>query len=276
LQADRIFIGGQEDQWVFLWSCLAGSVQRKVSPYYEVGGEGGRKDPFRFLEYLETVYGDPHRQEIAMTQLEQLEQAPLESFTTFFIKFEQKLNEAGGMDWSDTVKCGHLRRAINKKLREYTVGRGVPRDDYATAVTMLRAIAVDMESLRLEEKLRQRYTAHKEVHRDQDGDTEMTGINALRASRYGETRSDGKKQQPRRNKPREKTSWIPDKEFRSRKRSGACLRCGSKEHFIRDCPKKSGAEVASVKTASFQEPLSSSEEEEPFTDLPSGKADLLG
>ncbi|SPQ25248.1 faa49e5d-dc94-41da-854a-1ca9a7b81e4f [Thermothielavioides terrestris] len=101
LVADRDFIGGPHDQWMFIWGNLSRGVQAKVVAFYKSGGPSYNYNPGAFLEYLSTVYVDPHKQVIALTELDILRQGDNEPFSSFIIRFEAKLSKAGGLNWSD-------------------------------------------------------------------------------------------------------------------------------------------------------------------------------
>jgi hypothetical protein len=62
------------------------------------------------------------------------------------------------------------------------MGRGIPRDDYAAAVEMYRSVAVDIESARIENKIRSRRVPppSQSVLRDAEGDVPMSGVNTMR------------------------------------------------------------------------------------------------
>ncbi|KYK56724.1 hypothetical protein DCS_03730 [Drechmeria coniospora] len=185
LVTDRKFIGTDKDQWMFVWQCLAPKIQSRVTAFFEAG-PSYQYNPLQFLAYLESVFANPHRIEIAQTELEQLEQASNKAFTSFYVRFEQKLALAGGINWPDEIKLVKLRRALNKTIRDSSIGRNIPRDSYKAAVNIYRSIAVDIESYRLEEKYRNRYgraIAPTKPITDEDGNVRITGINAATVGR---------------------------------------------------------------------------------------------
>ena len=184
---DKAFIGGTQAQFMYLWGNLTPSAQSKVTAYFENGGIDGAYDPAAFLGYMETVFADPHRQEIATTQLEQLRQGTRESFASFYVRFEQKLALAGGLAWADEVKLMKLRRALSPDMRSLMVGKEVSRSNFADAIARLRAIAVDLESFRIEENAYEKQRRRYAPRRDHDGDTPMTGINRFGAPPTGQT-----------------------------------------------------------------------------------------
>ncbi|ODA82750.1 hypothetical protein RJ55_01259 [Drechmeria coniospora] len=94
LESDREFIGTSKDQWMFVWQSLAPKVQSRVTAFFEAG-QSYQYDPFQFLTYLESVFADPHREEMAQTELEQLERGSNEAFTAFYVRFEQKAPSPG-------------------------------------------------------------------------------------------------------------------------------------------------------------------------------------
>jgi hypothetical protein len=224
LVTDQGFIGDRRDQFVFIWQNLTPQVQSKVAAFYEVASMVETPEPSRFLDYLESMYGDPHRQDIAQAKLDTLQQQSQESFASFYVRFEQNLALAGGMEWTDIIKLSILRKALSPRIREIGLNRGVSRNDFHTAVAMYRSIAVDIEAFRIEERSRSRSTPHRNPRsaqtRDRDGDIAMTGINATQT-------------QPRNQVQRAR--WVTEGEMRKRREQGLCLRCGQSGHFVTKC-----------------------------------------
>lgn len=84
LEADGKFIGGEVAKFVYVHENLSPSVQRKVAIWYQMGGRDGKKDSKAFLEYIATLFQDPHRKETARTQLQFCQQKNEEDFETFY------------------------------------------------------------------------------------------------------------------------------------------------------------------------------------------------
>jgi hypothetical protein len=239
LQADEEFIGGRREQFAYLWAQLGPSVQAEVASYYEVGGADETWDPDRFLEYLQFCYGNTHSRERAQAKLETLRQGKKEPFSDFFIRFEQLLAQSGGAQWDDEQKLHKLRRSLNDNMRTIALHRGVTRLDYIDAVGAYRSIAVDVETMAIEERARGPYAASAHIKRDRDGDVEMVSISA--AGTRGGPRARGKASQ--------RANWIPDALYQQRRDSGVCIRCGEDGHFARECTKAVVVDRTTIRAA---------------------------
>ncbi|KHO00363.1 uncharacterized protein MAM_02286 [Metarhizium album ARSEF 1941] len=155
LVADAAFIGDAHNQWDFIFQNLSTKVQGQVAPYFKSGASVDY-NPTEFLNYLSSIYADPYQEDIALTELDYIEQRANEPFADFFVRFENKMALAGAMYWPDAVQLAKLRRALNKQMRDLIIGRDVSRTAYYPAIERLRSIAVDIELLRLEKKYRNR------------------------------------------------------------------------------------------------------------------------
>jgi hypothetical protein len=244
LEADKHFIGSNQDQWVFLWGNLTRWVQTRVATFYETGGPDVGYDPHAFLAYLETIFADPHGKAVALSELELLRQKDDEPFAAFIVRFESKLSKAGGLLWNDEVRLIKLNQCVSPKIRRAAVGRGIPRDDYSGAVARFREIATDLEALRLEErhqrKKERRGGTTLPADKDADGDTKMTGINSTRTTqrRSGSGKTDENNRAAGRGAEggrAQRAGWVGEEVRAARRAAGACLRCGKKGHFIAEC-----------------------------------------
>lgn len=210
---------------------LSSKIQAKMAPFFERGAYYNYS-PDSFLQYLDTIFADPHRRQVAMTELEQIEQRATEPFSDFLVRFEAKLELAGGAQWADEIKVMRLRRALSLRLKQCCVGRDIPLIDYPAAVLQIRSIAVEIESFELEAKFRQKGTQPAAVVR-QDEDTSMTGVNLTssgpsRPARGRQPNGGNRTQQQR-------ATWVSDDTIQARRTEGSCLRCDKLGHRVRDC-----------------------------------------
>lgn len=271
LEADREFIGGWKDQWVYIYQDLEPGVQEKVATFFEHGAQV-QYEPGRFLAYLATLFTDSHREEIAQTELEQMEQGPTETFSSFYVRFEQKLAQAGGIGWDDGIKLTRLRRALSTQMRKLVLGRSVPRDNYSEAVSIYRSVAVDLEAYQLEERFRNKRLSRlhpTQGRTDSEGDTPMTEVNTTQTTRSNQqapttnpswntaSRGQGKNQNDKATRGTRQ----------SRRTAGACYRCGSLDHLMRECPKR-GQDQSSVHVMSPQDALKEEHRESQGNEAP--------
>ncbi|RCI10688.1 hypothetical protein L249_5387 [Ophiocordyceps polyrhachis-furcata BCC 54312] len=228
LVADQVFIGDAHDRWVFLYQHLAPAVQAKVAPFFE-RGEDHAYNTDAFLRYLDGIFSDPHRRQTAMAELERLSQRPAESFSDYLIRFEAKLSLAGGATWTEDVKVQRLRCSIAPELRQYCVGRDIPRDNYAEAVSRIRSIAVDIESFRLDSRSGPSRSNPPVGLPRSSPDTPMTGVHQAGTS----------SRPPARSLPpsdtRRQATWVSQDVLAQRRVDGVCLRCGVPGHYSNKC-----------------------------------------
>ena len=98
LATDGDAIGGNVDQFRYIFSRLDTEPQGMVAAFAEVGGNGYQYDPQDFMRYLETCKGDPNAAQRALERLGVLRQRGDESFGTFLLKFERESPMPGDRD----------------------------------------------------------------------------------------------------------------------------------------------------------------------------------
>lgn len=227
LRSDQMFIGDHPDQWAFVYQHLSAAVQTKVAPFFERGADF-MFNPNCFLDYLDTMFSDPHRRQTAMTELEKMSQQRAEPFSDFLVRFEAKLALSGGSEWASEIKVMRLRRALTSELRQCCVGRDIPLDDYPAAVRRIRSIAVDIESFRLDNTLLPA-RAQAAITAGQDGDVPMSGVNKVSStSGWAAKKKQGSQSQQR-------AVWVSQDTIQARRAEGSCLRCGQQGHMVRTC-----------------------------------------
>ncbi|OAA41629.1 hypothetical protein NOR_05137 [Metarhizium rileyi] len=155
LRTDEQFIGDACKQWDFIFQNLSSKVQSQVAPFFKLDDSVNYK-PTDFLDYLASMYTELHQEEMALTELDHMEQRGNESFADFLVRFENKMALAGCIDWPDALKLAKLRRSLNEQMQHRIIGAGVSRTSYPLAVERLRSVAVDIECYRLEKKFRKR------------------------------------------------------------------------------------------------------------------------
>jgi len=245
LATDQEFLGDGKSQFMFINAELSPAVQQQVAPYFETGGYG-TWDPLEFLNYLSFCYSDVHSKERALVRLDHLRQGKRQSFMEFFIAFSQTLAQAGGLHWADEHKLGRLRNALNDRMREVSMNRGVSRTDYDAAVLAYKAIAVDLETAEMESTWRSQ--PHRPVpvapqRQDRDGDVHMVNVGAAGTASGGS----------RRGPAPDRENWIPADVFSERKAAGVCTRCGRAGHYMRACPNAAVTRSVAIQSVGLDE-----------------------
>jgi hypothetical protein len=241
LEVDQEFIGNHKAQFIYLYSMLSPAVQREVAPFYEVGGYDNW-NPNKFLDHLSFCYSDTHGKERAQVRLDQLRQGKKQPFMDFFIAFNQTLAQAGGLAWSGEHKLTRLRQALNNRMREVSMNRGVSRMDYDSAVLGYKLVAVDIETAEMEHVWRENAApppAQQLLKKDRDGDTPMIHVGATNTG----------SPHPRGRPAPTWDGYIPQKVFDERKAAGTCTRCGGPGHYARNCPHAAVLHTVSVLAA---------------------------
>lgn len=244
LRTDKIFIGGPQELWVFLWGNLAPKVQSRVAAFYEEGGARYAYDTDRFLDYLTTCYGDPHRKSGALAKLELFRMRDQDSFARFHVQFEQLLAQAGGLTWSDEVKVNYFRSRLSPRLRDKAIGIITDPTQYEQTVDAYRRIAYEVEAWDMEQRHRKRGQGHQgggtkqtsSPSGPQGGDVVMTDVAVMSPSHPRQSTATGPQRGgARASGARQRARWASMEEMNRRRESGVCLRCGHQGHFARSC-----------------------------------------
>ncbi|KAL5614228.1 uncharacterized protein BROUX77_000065 [Berkeleyomyces rouxiae] len=143
----------------------------------------------------------------------------------------------------------YLNSAINQTLQVHLTAKNLPNDDYPRWVEKVKTVAGRVEALpgyrsKDTSKTSTWYAktrggarfaevvtpsvANQQTRIDNDGDTMMTGVNALQgraSNNYG--------QRPRKSR----APWRTPAEIETARSSNACFRCLAKGHRSFECPK---------------------------------------
>ena len=75
-------------------------------------------DPYRFINYLSSIYEDLNMEEKANNELNALRQGKNVSFLRFLLIFEKLLLKAGGLLWPNENKILALKAALHPAFRD--------------------------------------------------------------------------------------------------------------------------------------------------------------
>lgn len=219
LNKDGDFIGDGFDQFMYLYSRLAGNAARMVSTVAKGLSEDRIGDGEQFLEYLNSVFGDPNKKARAQQDLLNIKQGPKERFAAFLPRFETLMATAGMSSYSEGHKISLLKNAINKELKERLVGSD-PFLTWAAFVSKLHTISSDLAALSFSYPiLVQSQNQHKSNTNEMEWEPTKPDI---------VTNTMGAKSSKR--------AKLVSKEILDfRRKQGLCIRCGNKGHKPPGC-----------------------------------------
>lgn len=217
LNKDGEAIGDGFDQFMYLYSRLAGSASKMVSTVAKKLSEDGTGDGEQFLEYLNTVFGDPNKKARAQQELLNIKQANGESFAAFLPRFETLLANAGWSSYSDEHKISFLKNALNKSIKSRLVGID-PIRTWSAFVSRVHNISSDLIALN------HPHIPHNTSSRQQAESCEMdwesvnsATINSMEA------------------KTVKRATWVSKEVLEQRRKKNLCVRCGHKGHRSKKC-----------------------------------------
>ena len=245
LEADGAAIGTHMAQFRYLYSRLTGDAAKTVLARAEAFTREESGSGQSFLEYLETIYGDPNKMSRAMQTLLNMKQGERESFSTFLPRFETTLANAGASSLPDMQKISMLKNALNKELRYQLVSVHNRVHHWGTYISEVQTINSELEALH--HNNRKTFTpphGHQQHQSSSTMEWEHTPpiphVNAASAKE-----ATGKR-----------ATWVSKATIQFRRERGLCLRCGNKGHLVRECkflsPHNPDLKVNSVKSRELE------------------------
>lgn len=224
LRTDGDAIGGEFEKVWYAFGCLTGTASKRIFPWLQHMQSSADFTVKRLFDQMDLAFLDVQKQAKAVAKINVIKQRN-RTFRDFLQEFDQTLMEANGWSWQDPIKKGLLKAAVTDEIRRELVGRDEPAT-YSAYVAQLRKITDDLEDWNEGQKFKGRFKARDTAPRDQASDGQMDWEPTQTVS----TASAKANQQ---GKPRAK--WVNQSELDRRKVANECLRCGSKDHFIRQC-----------------------------------------
>lgn len=257
IEEDRQMLGSDRAVCLGMLGTLPKDKKSRVSNWFESGGPAGNYNWKGFVEHFKYNFEDKRARLTAVKELTQMKQGSRQSFNDFFQQFEFKLAQCGGLHWDSPLKVSHLNNGLNETLEKALIGIDLPPDDdYAQWVSKVRDVAGRLESHQKRnfiksgnEIYRPAYLTNQNPSIDADGDTIMTGVNALLALLNNNDQSSkgnlslaslGKNNNFRQNNngkdTRPRAPWRSQDEFQKLLSLGVCVRCGKAGHYSARCP----------------------------------------
>lgn len=217
LNKDGEAIGDGFDQFMYLYSRLAGSASKMVSTVAKKLSEDGIGDGEQFLEYLNTVFGDPNKKARAQQELLNIKQANGESFAAFLPRFETLLANAGWSSYSDEHKMSFLKNALNKSIKTRLVGID-PIRTWSAFVSRVHNISSDLIALNHPYIPHYAPTKHQAESRQMDWEPASSAtINNMETNNV------------------KRAAWVSKEVLEQRRKRDLCVRCGHKGHRSKKC-----------------------------------------
>ena len=226
LRIDALAIGGEEEQVWYGFGRLSGSASERIFPWIEATQtQGMLLRVATFFEQMDAAFYDAQIPQRALEWINTKKQGST-PFREFLQDFEQKLLEAGGWEFSDGIRKGYLKAALNLELRTQLVARDEP-ESYASFVNLVRKAADDLEQIRRIKRSRTVWDTLGQAKKDQ--------MDAMDWEPTPRTASGKAPNRGRANDNRPKAKWVSKDTIERRRCNRECLRCGDDGHFIDRC-----------------------------------------
>lgn len=218
LRSDAAAIGGDIDQFYYVYLNLENSVQSMVLPQLDNAEEKGVWDYNTILAQLKQIYDNPNKIQEAEDRLHNPRQGN-ESISVYIAKFERLLYAARGQDWPDTIKITTFRNGLNHTTRQrLNLQLNLPRDypGFIHTVQQLSSHSFDTSpSGPLPDRM----------------DTSIGNINAidpvLVSLEQPSSPSVHSTQRARSTSPARRQQY---------RENNQCVRCGLRDHWVAMCP----------------------------------------
>ena len=232
LVVDGDYIGAEDIQTHYVLALLDGDAAIWASTWREDNKGTNRFVPERLLTHLAAGFEDRQLQQKAVRKLRTITQGN-RSFASFLLEFDQSLIKAGAGNWDDKAKIAFLSQGLSPTLSDRLVAVEEPTK-YRSYCDLLQSID---DKLRFNDHSRQRTTPRQRPlqqifltdGRDAGNPKEEAPLPTPAPSDASDMMDWTKTSTVRR------ARWVSEEELKARKKAGACLRCGIREHRIKDC-----------------------------------------
>jgi hypothetical protein len=241
LRVDGEAIGDPTAQFYYVYLNLESHVQAMVLPQLSQAEDDQSWAYTSILDQLSRVYSNPNKVQEAEDKLYSLKQGT-ESLHAFIAKFERILYEARGQDWNDVNKIAAFRQGLNTTIKSRLAQQlNLPRT-YAKFIETVQQLAGRSSTY-------EHRDSEKKPYQSRGDAMDMSTINTISAITEPprSSSSPSTNQKPRSSSPStNRARSTSPAERQLRRKQGNCVRCGSREHWVKDCdvlPYKTGKKV---------------------------------
>lgn len=221
LTKDGPAIGDGLDQFMYVYSKLDGDAVKMVSTTARTLSESKSGNGLEFLDYLNTVFGDPNKKSRAQQQLYNLKQKDKESFAVFLPRFETILATAGWSVYADDQKISLLKNALSKEMRTALVGKKLPS---AWGGCISELLTISSEIIAINQQFKPQFWGSSSIiTKPSDSSTNMDW-EPVQSTVTGTNEG-----------MRKRATWVKKDVLIFRKKKGLCVRCGNKGHIAPNC-----------------------------------------
>jgi hypothetical protein len=217
LRIDQQAIGDEPELVWYAFGRLTGKAADRIFPWMELMEQRG--EPLRvtaFMEQLDAAFCDPQTAQRALEWVNNKQQGRT-PFRDFLQEFEQKLLEAGGWEFSDGIRKGYLKAALNLDIKTELVAQAEP-DSYAEYVNLVRRTSDNLDEIkRLRGRRKGWGSTPTQPNHPRDADDPMEWEPTPRTSSSRQVK------------------WVSKEVLKDRREKQQCIRCGSGDHFASQC-----------------------------------------
>lgn len=236
-----------EEKVIYGFGKLQGKAIKKILPWLEA--RLATKEPLRTEEFrsvMDKAFRDPDVRIKALAKLNRIKQGS-HDLLDFLPEFDQIIMEAGALQWDDEAKIAYLQAALNRDLLLSLVAAPMETSYEGYCRQILRVNENQRRLLRSKSWINRtspvvsHQPSTQKVSDTMDWEATTTKAAASRTHPKGSSKPPAK--------------WVTPEMLAKRREDRGCIRCGLKDHFVRDCtygPAKRPERVAAVRTVKTQ------------------------
>ena len=221
------FNGEDELKIQALVNCMEGSALTWYDNYQRSfrNDNAGKMSFDTLWKTFKEYYIDPEKSRKIKNRIEagEVKQRVNQTVQEYQVYFDSQTIEAGIMDAAD--KIHHFRKGLLPFLQDAVIGNSLNTTCYSTAVNQI--IQIETDHLMYKRKHSEEYFGPSKRQR-MDGNRSVAETN-------GKIKVQLNNQKVSNSEFKTKGDFIDNEEKQYRRRNKLCIKCGSKEHMLKDC-----------------------------------------